>query len=203
MDRNSTANFDYLVKLLILGDGQVGKTSMLLRFTEDYFPTSHIQTLGIDFKLKIESINNKVYKFQIWDTAGQERFRKLTTAYYKNAKGIILVYDVTRRNSFEMVTFWMSEIQKHALAGVVKVLVGNQIDKEDRQISTEEGSKMAAQMGVEFFETSAKTGEGIENLFRHMAINTRYVEDAKESNTRTSVRVSKAVEQKKCCKKSG
>ena len=104
MDRSSLG-FDYLVKLLILGDGRVGKTSILLKFTEDYFPTTHIQTLGIDFKLKLKKIGNETYKYQIWDTAGQERFRKLTVAYYKNAKGIILVYDVTCRESFDTVTF--------------------------------------------------------------------------------------------------
>lgn len=198
MDRNS-AVADYLVKLLILGDQKVGKTSMLLRFTEEYFPSSHIQTLGIDFKLKVQNINNKTYKFQIWDTAGQERFRKLTTAYYKNAKGIILVFDINRRESFDMVTFWMGEIQKHALEGVTKVLVGNQIDKTERTISSAEGKKKAEQLGVEYFETSAKTGEGIETLFTHMAINTRYVEDNKFNNPRESQKLKKGKVKKKCC----
>jgi Ras-related protein Rab-8A len=200
MDRNSNAS-DYLVKLLILGDQKVGKTSMLLRFTEEYFPTSHIQTLGIDFKLKVQTIDSKTYKFQIWDTAGQERFRKLTTAYYKNAKGIILAFDVTRRDSFEMVTFWMSEIQKHAIENVTKVLVGNQIDKEDRVVQKSEGKLKADQLGVEYFETSAKTGEGIDALFRYMALNTRYVEDSKFAGAKSSVKLNKAKTRKKCCGK--
>lgn len=201
MDRNS-ASADYLVKLLILGDGKVGKTSILLRFTEEYFPTSHIQTLGIDFKLKVQTIENKTYKFQIWDTAGQERFRKLTTAYYKNAKGIILVFDVTRRESFDMVSFWMSEIQKHALDEVVKVLVGNQVDKDGRVVSEAEGSSKAREFGVEYFETSAKTGVGIDELFTHMAMNTKDVEDNKFSNPRNSVKLkNKENDKKKCCSK--
>lgn len=199
MDRTSL-QFDYLVKLLILGDGKVGKTSMLLRFTEDYFPTSHIQTLGIDFKLKLQEIEGKMYKFQIWDTAGQERFRKLTTAYYKNAKGIVLVYDVTRRESFDMVTFWMSEIQKHSMEGVIKVLVGNQIDKEDRQVTKKEGEEKADQLGVRYFETSAKNGNGIEQLFTFMAVNTRYEEDSKSVNPRNSMKLKMHKEKKTCCK---
>lgn len=201
MDRNS-GSADYLVKLLILGDQKVGKTSMLLRFTEDYFPNSHIQTLGIDFKLKVQNINNKTYKFQIWDTAGQERFRKLTTAYYKNAKGIILVFDINRKESFDMVTFWMAEIQKHALDGVTKVLVGNQIDRPDRVITTNEGKIKAELLGVEYFETSAKSGEGIESLFNYMAINTRFVEDNKFTNPRESLKLKKDKVRKKCCSKS-
>lgn len=201
MDRNSTST-DYLVKLLILGDGKVGKTSILLRFTEEYFPTSHIQTLGIDFKLKVQTIANKTYKFQIWDTAGQERFRKLTTAYYKNAKGIILVYDVTRRESFDMVSFWMSEIQKHALDDVVKVLAGNQVDKEGRVVSMTEGKQKAEEFGVEYFETSAKTGEGIDQLFTHMAMHTRDIEENKFTNPRNSVKLKdKEENKKKCCSK--
>ena len=199
MDRN-TLEFDYLVKLLILGDGKVGKTSMLLRFTEDYFPSSHIQTLGIDFKIKHEEIEGKQYKFQIWDTAGQERFRKLTTAYYKNAMGIILVYDVTRRDSFDMVTFWMTEIQKHAIDGVTKVLVGNQIDKNERQVTTQEGQNKAAELGVEFFETSAKTGAGIKKLFTYMAVHTRFEDNNRSVNPRSSIRLKKYKENKKCCK---
>ena len=198
MDRNSTT-FDYLVKLLILGDGKVGKTSILLRFTEEYFPNSHIQTLGIDFKLKLQEIEGKVYKFQIWDTAGQERFRKLTTAYYKNAKGIILVYDVTRKESFEMVTFWMTEIQKHALNDVVKVLVGNQVDKTDREVTKQEGQNKADELGVEYFETSAKTGVGIEKLFTYMAVNTSYAEETGSVNPRGSTRLKKYSKKKKCC----
>ena len=198
MDRRST-NFDYLVKLLILGDGKVGKTSILLRFTEDYFPTSHIQTLGIDFKLKVQEIEGKFYKFQVWDTAGQERFRKLTTAYYKNAKGIILVYDVTRRESFDMVTFWMTEIQKHSIDGVIKVLVGNQIDKTDRQITKNEGENKANELGVQYFETSAKSGFGIDKLFSFMALNTRFEEDSNSVNPRKIISLKKNPEKKKCC----
>ena len=201
MERNSNTT-DYLVKLLILGDQKVGKTSILLRFTEEYFPSSHIQTLGIDFKLKVQSIDSKSYKFQIWDTAGQERFRKLTTAYYKNAKGIILVFDVTRRDSFDMVTFWMSEIQKHAIENVVKVLVGNQIDREERVIQKSEGKAKAEEFGVEYFETSAKSGEGIDELFRFMALNTRYVEDGKFTDPRGSVKLKTNKAKKKCCGKS-
>lgn len=198
MDRSSTS-YDFLVKLLILGDGKVGKTSILLRFTEDYFPTSHIQTLGIDFKLKLQTIDGKMYKFQVWDTAGQERFRKLTTAYYKNAKGIILAFDVTRRESFEMVTFWMSEIKKHALEDVIKVLVGNQIDKENREVASQEGKSKAEELGVEYFETSAKTGVGIEDLFKYMALNTKMLDESKVVNPRNSIKLSKEGNKKRCC----
>jgi len=199
MERGSL-DFDYLVKLLILGDGKVGKTSLLLRYTENYFPTSHIQTLGIDFKLKQQQIEGKKYKIQIWDTAGQEKFRKLTTAYYKNAKGIILVYDVTRKESFEMVSFWMSEIQKHALEDITKVLVGNQIDKEIREVTSEEGRNKAQELGVEYFETSAKDGRGIEKLFLYMATSTRFVEDNKTNDPRNSITLKRINQQrKKCC----
>jgi Ras-related protein Rab-8A len=199
MDRDSLET-NYQVKLLLLGDQRVGKTCLLIRYCEDLFPTSHIQTLGIDFKVKVQTIEGETYRVQVWDTAGQERFRKLTTAYYKNAKGIILVYDVTRKESFEMVSFWMAEISKHAAEGVLKVLVANQIDKEGPQVTKQEGKRKADEFGVEFFETSAKTGAGIDRLFRYMAVKSRYIEESNLKGPRASIRVQKYKENKKCCK---
>lgn len=162
-------SYDLLLKLIIIGDSSVGKSCLLLRFTEDNFPTSHMPTIGIDFKIKIVSVGGKRVKLQVWDTAGQERFRTITQTYYKGAEGIILVYDCTEEQTFENVANWLKQIESHAAPNVAKVLVANKIDLPNRKISTEMGKDLADQHGLMFFETSALKGTNINELFLHMA----------------------------------
>ena len=154
--------YDFLIKLLLIGDSGVGKSAILIRFAEDSFSQSFITTIGIDFKIRTVLLDGKRIKLQIWDTAGQERFKTITTAYYRGAMGILLVYDVTNATSFSNVSNWMQAIQQHASDSVNKVLLGNKADNSGpmvakRAVSTEQGKALADEYGERFFETSAKS----------------------------------------------
>eukprot|EP00636_Phaeomonas_parva_P007046 CAMPEP_0118869300 /NCGR_PEP_ID=MMETSP1163-20130328/12684_1 /TAXON_ID=124430 /ORGANISM="Phaeomonas parva, Strain CCMP2877" /LENGTH=254 /DNA_ID=CAMNT_0006804179 /DNA_START=26 /DNA_END=791 /DNA_ORIENTATION=+ len=163
------AKYDHLVKLLVIGDACVGKSSVLLRYSENAFSNSYLTTIGIDFKVKMIAVNGKRVKLQIWDTAGQERFRTITQAYYRGAMGILLVFDVGNRKSFKNVAHWMRQIDQNATEDVVKIILGNKADIEARQVSTEEGENLASEYGVAYFETSAKTGQGVADAFGAIA----------------------------------
>ena len=160
--------YDYLFKLLIIGESGVGKTCLLLRFTDDSFTANHLTTIGIDFKIKIINLENKLIKLQIWDTAGQERFRTITKTYYKGAHGIILTYDVTDKNSFKNIRNWIKQIEANAQNNVCKVLVGNKCDRPDRVVSEGEGQNLADEFKMKFFETSAKTNQNVTEVFMYL-----------------------------------
>lgn len=165
-----TATYDMQIKLLMIGDSGVGKTCLLLRYANDSFSPTFITTIGIDFKIKNIEIDDKRVKLQIWDTAGQERFRTITTSYFRGAQGIVLVYDVTDRRSFESIRNWISQIQQHADVHVNKILVGNKCDMLDEKVvSTEEGQKLASEFGMKFWETSAKNDVNVEQSFHSIA----------------------------------
>ncbi|KAK7945233.1 hypothetical protein WMY93_000961 [Mugilogobius chulae] len=134
--------YDYLFKLLLIGDSGVGKTCVLFRFSEDAFNSTFISTIGIDFKIRTIELDGKKIKLQIWDTAGQERFRTITTAYYRGAMGIMLVYDITNEKSFENIKNWIRNIEEHASSDVEKMVLGNKCDINDkRQVSKDRGEK--------------------------------------------------------------
>merc|ERR1712196_671195 len=153
-----------------MGDSGVGKTCLLLRYANDSFSPTFITTIGIDFKIKNIQLGGKRVKLQIWDTAGQERFRTITTSYFKGAQGILLVYDVTDRKTFNAIGNWMSQIRSHADDNVNKVLIGNKCDMvEERAVSTQEGEAMAEEYGMSFFETSAKQDIYVEKAFIKIA----------------------------------
>uniref|UniRef100_A0A674PGQ0 small monomeric GTPase n=1 Tax=Takifugu rubripes TaxID=31033 RepID=A0A674PGQ0_TAKRU len=162
--------YDYLFKLLLIGDSGVGKTCLLFRFSEDSFNTTFISTIGIDFKIRTIELDGKRVKLQIWDTAGQERFRTITTAYYRGAMGIMLVYDTSNEKSFENIKNWIRNIEEHASSDVEKMILGNKCDMTDRrQVSKDRGEKLAIDYGVKFMETSAKSGLNVEEAFYTMA----------------------------------
>jgi len=128
-----------------------------MRYAENTFSTNFFNTIGVDFKIRSVNIEGKNVKLQIWDTAGQDRFRTITCSYYRGAQGIIVVYDVTDRESFEAVKHWMQEIDKYAQENVLKMIVGNKCDMTDkRKVTLEEGQDLASQYGVFYFECSAK-----------------------------------------------
>ena len=157
-------------KILTIGESGVGKTCILRRFVENKFLKNHLATIGIDFKTKNLIINNKEIKLKIWDTAGQERFRNITTQYYKGADGIVLVYDVTDDGSFEKIRDWMAQIQANAEKDELGlVLLGNKCDVEPRVVTEEQGNKMAEELHISYFETSALTGQGIKEAFEQLA----------------------------------
>lgn len=175
--------FDYLIKLLLIGDSGVGKSCLLLRFSDDTFTTSFITTIGIDFKIRTIELDGKRIKLQIWDTAGQERFRTITTAYYRGAMGILLVYDVTDENSFQNITTWIKNIEQHASETVCKILLGNKCDMTERRVvDTARGQKLADDYGMKFLETSAKNNINVEEAFFTIARDIKNtIIDAQES----------------------
>lgn len=163
------AKHDYLLKLLLIGDSSVGKSCLLLRYSDGNFTSSYITTIGIDFKIKNITQAGHKLKLQIWDTAGQERFRTITSAYYRGAMGIFLVYDVTDETSFISVQNWMKQIDENAEKQVVRVLIGNKCDMPTRTVDYERGKKFADDNGMAFFETSAKEDICVNEAFAHMA----------------------------------
>lgn len=167
--QHTHGDYDHLFKLLIIGDSGVGKSSILLRFTEDDFEEDQPCTIGVDFKVKMIEFANKKLNLTIWDTAGQEKFRSLTSSYYRGTQGIILVYDVTNRKSFEHLELWLGEIEMYTTnEDVVKLLVGNKIDRPDREVSKEEGAEFARSKAMVFIECSAKTRLGIQQTFEEL-----------------------------------
>lgn len=175
--------YDYLFKLLLIGDSGVGKTCLLFRFSEDSFNPTFISTIGIDFKIQTVEIDGKRIKLQVWDTAGQERFRTITTAYYRGAMGILLVYDVTAKKTFENITSWLRNIEEHAAEGVEQLLVANKCDQEDKRvISEEQGQLLAVQHGIDFIEVSALSGENVREAFYRMARRVKTKHEAKSAN---------------------
>ena len=163
---------DYLFILVLIGDSGVGKSCLLLRFADDKWTDSYISTIGVDFKIRTIELDQKTIKLQIWDTAGQERFRTISSTYYRGAHGIIGVYDVTNRASFDNVTRWLSEIDKYAREGVNKLLVGNKCDQDEsgaRQVSKADGMAFAETKSIPFLETSAKMGTFVDTAFLMMA----------------------------------
>lgn len=167
----STADFDISFKIMLVGDSGVGKTCLLVRYKDDTFLSgSFISTVGIDFRNKIVSIDDRRIKLQIWDTAGQERFRSVTHAYYRDADALLLVYDVTNRGSFNSVKSWVTDIRHHAKDGVTVLLVGNKADNSSsRSISTVEGEQIAKEYNMTFVESSARTGMNVELAFNAIA----------------------------------
>ncbi|GMH81560.1 hypothetical protein TrVE_jg3128 [Triparma verrucosa] len=165
--------YDYLFKLLLIGDSGVGKSCLLLRFADDTYTESYISTIGVDFKIRTIELDGKTIKLQIWDTAGQERFRTITSSYYRGAHGIIVVYDVTDAESFNNVKQWLHEIDRYACENVNKLLVGNKIDlaapDKKRVVTTEAGKEFSEELRIEFLETSAKTSVNVESAFMTMA----------------------------------
>ncbi|KAF7367542.1 Rab-type small GTP-binding protein [Mycena sanguinolenta] len=156
-------HYDFLIKLLLIGDSGVGKSCLLLRFCDDAWTPSFITTIGIDFKIRTIELDGRRIKLQIWDTAGQERFRTITTAYYRGAMGILLVYDVTDERSFNNIRTWHANIEQHASEGAV---------------TEEQGRELANELGIKFMETSAKVNEGVEEAFFTLArdIKTRLID---------------------------
>ncbi|TIA87404.1 hypothetical protein E3P99_03190 [Wallemia hederae] len=163
-------DYDYLFKLLLIGDSGVGKSCLLLRFADDTYTSSYISTIGVDFKIRTIEIDGKTVKLQIWDTAGQERFRTITSSYYRGAHGIIVVYDVTDNESFDHVTQWLQEIDRYACEGVNKLLVGNKNDLEAKKtVDYNVAKEQAEQLNIPLLETSAKDATNVEQAFLTMA----------------------------------
>ena len=163
-------NYDYIFKVLLLGNSDVGKSSLLLRFVDKLWTDSFVPTIGVDFKVKTIQIGEKTVKMQIWDTAGQERFRNVVASYFRGSNGILLIYDVTNKDSFKNLDNWLEVIENNASDNVLKILIGNKIDLVDEiEVKHEEGQQFANRFNMQFIETSAKLDTNVSEAFETLA----------------------------------
>eukprot|EP00568_Trieres_chinensis_P011753 CAMPEP_0183317604 /NCGR_PEP_ID=MMETSP0160_2-20130417/58402_1 /TAXON_ID=2839 ORGANISM="Odontella Sinensis, Strain Grunow 1884" /NCGR_SAMPLE_ID=MMETSP0160_2 /ASSEMBLY_ACC=CAM_ASM_000250 /LENGTH=191 /DNA_ID=CAMNT_0025483667 /DNA_START=166 /DNA_END=741 /DNA_ORIENTATION=- len=163
--RGERIDYEYLYKILLIGDASVGKSCLLLRYTDDTFSNKQTATIGVDFKIRTIDLDDKAIKLQLWDTAGQERFRTVVRSFYRGAHGVIVVYDVTDMESFNNVTRWFDEVARFS-THAVKILVGNKSDlQSERAVPTELGREVAKRYGIGFVETSALTSQNVEQAF--------------------------------------
>lgn len=164
-------DFTATYKVLVIGDVNVGKTCLVHRFCDERFYDTYISTVGIDFKQKIVNLDGVPIKLQIWDTAGEERFRTLTTAYYRGAQGIVLVYDVTNLDSFNHLSYWLRNIEENASPEVVKVLAGNkcEVSSQQRAVDKERGQKLAESFDMPFYEVSCRGDVNVQDTFLTLA----------------------------------
>lgn len=159
------ADYHYLFKYIIVGDAGVGKSCLLLQFTDKRFRAEHDMTIGVEFGHRVVDMDDQKIKLQIWDTAGQEAFRSITRAYYRGATGALLVYDISRRGSFDHLAQWLTDARQHAQPNMVIILIGNKCDLERREVTYEEGAWFARQNALFFLECSAKTGQNVDAAF--------------------------------------
>ncbi|CAH9064489.1 unnamed protein product [Cuscuta epithymum] len=158
---------DYLFKIVLIGESAVGKSNLLSRFARNEFYPNSKSTIGVEFQTQRVEVNGKEVKAQIWDTAGQERFRAVTSAYYRGAVGALLVYDISRRKTFDSIKRWLNELQTHSDMNVVTILVGNKSDLKDaREVTTDEGKALAEEEGLFFIETSALDTSNVSSAFQ-------------------------------------
>ena len=192
-------------KILTIGESGVGKTCVLRRFVENKFLKNHLATIGIDFKTKTLNINNQEIKLKIWDTAGQERFRNITTQYYKGADGIVLVYDVTDEASYEKIRDWMEQILSNTQQEEIGlVLLGNKCDMEPRVVTEDMGKKMAEELKISYYETSALNGQGIKEAFEELTMDIMKKRGVSEGGNTGGVELNSKKKKKEkgdCCKK--
>ena len=189
-------DYDKTCQILLLGDTQVGKTCLINRYTNGVFKEEYTSTVGIDFYTKPEEINNKTVQVKIWDTVGQERFRALTPSFLRNAEGVVIVFDVTSQDSFDNVKGWINSIKSNLGEKIIPIIiVGNKIDMENmREISKEDGNKTASENGFKYFETSAKTGKGVDEAFKELVNQILDIQDKNDDekvDERPSVKIHK------------
>ncbi|KAA3482159.1 ras-related protein RABA2a-like [Gossypium australe] len=167
MARRPDEEYDYLFKIVLIGDSGVGKSNLLSRFTRNEFCLESKSTIGVEFATRTLQVEGRTVKAQIWDTAGQERYRAITSAYYRGALGALLVYDVTKPTTFENVSRWLKELRDHADSNIVIMLIGNKTDlKHLRAVSAEDGQSYAEKEGLSFIETSALEAINVEKAFQ-------------------------------------
>ena len=165
----STVSSFLTPEVLIIGDSAVGKSCLLIQFADQTFSENYVSTIGVDFKIRTMELDGRSIKLQIWDTAGQERFHSITSNYYNGSHAIAVVYDITNRQTFENVRKWMKDVTDLASPNVVKLLVGNKTDLEDKRVvCREEGEMLASSLGIPFIETSAKNASNVQEMFTEM-----------------------------------
>ena len=197
----STSNeVEFVFKILLLGDSEVGKSCFLMRYSDNVFVENYITTIGLDYKLKSVKLDSgKTIKVQLWDTAGQDKYRTIAKNYFKGSHGILLLYDVTKQSSFQNIRDWIQDIREEVSQKAIIFLIGNKIDLVDkRKISKEKGIELAEEYKLPFFEASAKSGENVDEVFKalYKKISEVYGDLEKEMGTKLNKRKKN---QRKCC----
>ena len=187
-------NYDQKCQLLIIGDSTVGKTSILSRFANGIFNSNYLATVGLDSFTKDEIIDDKTVRIKIWDTAGQERYKSLTKGFFRNAEGVMLVYDVTNSETYENLKFWLQSIKNNTspdMGEIPIILIGNKIDCEDREVKHEEAENFWKEQGYPYFETSAKTGENIDNTIKYLVKKVINIKEGKKDDENENIKIEK------------
>ena len=197
----STSNeVEFVFKILLLGDSEVGKSCFLMRYSDNVFVENYITTIGLDYKLKSVKLDSgKTIKVQLWDTAGQDKYRTIAKNYFKGSHGILLLYDVTKQSSFQNIRDWIQDIREEVSQKAIIFLIGNKIDLVDkRKISKEKGIELAEEYKLLFFEASAKSGENVDEVFKalYKKISEVYGDLEKEMGTKLNKRKKN---KRKCC----
>lgn len=197
-------DYDYLMKVLLIGDSSVGKTSVLLRYVDDTYNPEFQTTIGVDFKISTLELQSKVVKLQLWDTAGQDRFRNIVASYYRGAQGVILMYDITNQASFQNIKNWYNETLNHLQASTPKLLVGNKLDLAgQRTVKLADAQELADRLNMSYLETSAKNNQNIrqafETLTRSMLAQVSTTEPMKGIGAGTRVKDGKSIKKGNCC----
>ena len=202
----SSFGYDMIFKLILIGDAAVGKTNILSKYLRNEFDPNSKSTVGVEFGTKNVTLENNKIKLQIWDTAGQERYRSVTSAYYKGAKGAILVYDITRKATFENIDKWIPDLKTNGDKDIIIMLIGNKNDLEnERQVSLDEGKQKAENYKVAFLETSALNGTNIQRAFQELIedvyknCNDNFVKDANVKVITEGTKIVEEKKEKKCC----
>ena len=193
---------DKTFNILLLGDSKVGKTSLIMRFSDNVYNPVHITTIGIDFKIKTVTLSNgKQIKLKIWDTAGQERFRTLTNNYFKNAHGIIIAYDCTEKKSYDGIKAWVEQIKNNGKNSIPALILGNKCDlEEDKVVQEKDGRDIAKTYGMDFFETSSKTGYNVQESFLHLVEKVYASFDDENTDTKgVAISSNKGKKKNGCC----
>ena len=200
MNDEDKKDSDITIKLLLIGNAFVGKTLIVQKFIDNTFSKSTVSTIGVDLKSKIIDINGKKVKYLIWDTAGEDRMKTMTYSYYRGCHVILIVYDVTIRKSFENVTTWVECVDKFAKTNVLRILVGNKTDLEDKRVvSSDEGKKLADENGLKFYEISAKTMNGLVEMFEDVAKEYVQIYQQKAIKNFQLKKSKESQNKKKCC----
>ena len=198
-----STSYDEKIKLMVIGETRVGKTALIKKYTKNVFGGAYLTTVGIDFQEKIINVEEKSVKLQIWDTAGQERFRNIAKSYFHTSDGFLLVYDISCKDSFEKLNFWYEQIKLNAPENTKCVVAGNKCDLEEkRQVNKNEGENFAKTYNINFYETSAKDGINVDEVFQTLA--NEIMKDIKKNgskNKRSSQVLKKNTKSKKksCC----
>ena len=195
-------NYDDKCQLLIIGNSIVGKTSILTKYTSKSYTESYVATVGLDFFTKDETIDSKTIRIKIWDTAGQERYKAITKCFFQRAQGIIIVFDVTNKRSFDDLKMWIDSIKSQSkltedLENMPIILIGNKIDLPKRVIDKETALNFAKEQNLEYYETSAKTGEGIDNAIKELV--KKVMVYINKKNGTDNLKLNENSSKRKCC----